>query len=720
FDFNVFASDLFSQLIVRKTAQADVEEGSLGATVDLRTARPFDYDGFTFAASTQLTHGDMGGKTDPRIAALVSNTWADGKFGALMSFAVSERRTLEEGSGSGRWAGGTSNGNFNVASPFAPARLATTFHPRFPRYTLMEHDQQRMGVTGSLQFKPTDRTQFSLDALYSKIEASRDEKYIEAISFSRGACAAATTPAGAACRAAGAGGKPETIVRDGVIENGAMVYGLFDDVDIRSESRHDEWNTVFTQIGLEGEHEFTDNFKLSGKVGTSSSKHENPIQTTIIMDKYNVDNYSYDYRGDPYKPVLDYGIDPTDGTGWTLAEIRLRPQYVQNDFDIGQLDFNWNISPSFRLKGGVQAKDYSFSTREMRRASEVAVPSFSNGGTLIPPTLTDLASLSGVNGSPGTWVIPDYQAFADLFNIYSNTGAFALAERAVNTRSVDEEDRGVYLQGEFSTDLGSIPVSGNFGVRYVRTKQISTGFNTLGSVVAPTTVEREYSDTLPSMNLVAEVAPDLLIRLGAAKVMSRPGLGSLTPGMTVAVAGGARTVAAGNPDLDPIRATTVDLGVEWYFNEGAMLGLGLFYKDIESFIQNTRYVQVYSDSGLPASLLEGTGASVSDDFTFTAPINTPGGELTGLEANYIQPFTFLPGKWANLGVQLNYTYVDSQIQYLTPAGANSFKDDLTGLSKHSWNATVFYEGERFSGRVSATNRDDYLLQVPGTEAGFNA
>ena len=718
FDFNVFASDLFSQLIVRKTAQADVEEGSLGATVDLRTARPFDYDGFTFAASTQLTHGDMAGKTDPRIAALVSNTWADGRFGALMSFAVSERRTLEEGSGSGRWAGGTSNGRFNgcpadpsttpVTSPFPEACAADVYHPRFPRYTLMEHDQQRIGVTTSLQFKPTDRTQFSLDALYSKIDATRDEKYIEAISFSRGGSSNPLTS-----------GKPQTIVRDGVIENGALVYGLFDDVDIRSESRHDEWSTVFTQIGLEGEHEFTDNFKLSGKIGTSSSKHENPIQTTIIMDKYNVDNYSYDYRGDPYKPVLDYGIDPTSGTGWTLAEIRLRPQYVRNDFDIGQLDFNWNISPGFRLKGGVQAKDYSFSTRELRRASEVSVPAFPDGGTLVPGDLTTLASLTGINGSPGTWAIPDYEAFANLFNIYSNTGTFALAERAVNSRSVDEEDRGVYLQGDFSADLGSIPVSGNFGVRYVRTTQSSTGTATASGTPVLSTVTREYSDTLPSMNLVAEVRPDLLVRLGAAKVMTRPGLGSLTPGVTVNVSGGARTVSGGNPNLDPIRATTVDLGVEWYFNEGAMLGLGLFYKDIESFIQNTRFVQVYSASGLPASLLEGTGASVTDDFTFTAPLNTPGGELTGLEANYIQPFTFLPGKWANLGVQLNYTYVESQIQYLTSTGANSFKDDLTGLSKHSWNATVFYEGERFSGRVSATNRDDYLLQVPGTEAGFD-
>ena len=706
FDFNVFASDLFSQLIVRKTAQADVEEGSLGATVDLRTARPFDYDGFTLVASGQASYADMGDTTDPRVAGLIANTWADGKFGALLSVAYSERRALEEGSGSGRWARGTSNNGFNPASPYAPALSADTFHPRFPRYTLMEHDQKRTGVTASLQFKPTDRTQFAFDALYSKIDAVRDEKYIEAISFSRGASQ---------------NGKPQTIVRDGVVENGVLVYGLFDDVDIRSESRHDEWNTVFTQLGLEGEHEFTDNFKISGKLGTSKSEHENPIQTTIIMDKLNVDNYSYDYRGNPYSPVIDYGIDPTDPNGWTLAEIRIRPQYVENDFDVAQLDFNWNISPGFRLKGGLQAKDYSFSTRELRRSTEglTGVPMFTDGTRIVPTDLTEQASLSGVNGSPGTWVIPDYQGIADFYDIYSNSGPFALNERAVNTRSVEEEDRGVYLMGEFSADLGAIPVSGNVGVRYVRTKQSSTGIATASGTPVATTVSREYSDTLPSMNLVAEITPDFLIRVGAAKVMTRPGLGSLTPGVTVNVSGGARTVSGGNPNLDPIRAKTADLGFEWYFDEGAMLGLGLFYKDIESFIQTTRVVQPYSASGLPASLLDGTGAGVNDDFVFSVPLNTPGGELTGFEANYTQPFTFLPGKFANLGVQLNYTYVDSQIQYLTSTGANSFKTDLTGLSKHSWNATLYYEGERFSGRVSATNRDDFLLQVPATESGFD-
>lgn len=704
FDFNVFASDLFSQLLVRKTASAEVEEGSLGATVDLRTARPFDYDGFTMAASWQAAHDQASGSTSPRLAALMSNTWADGRFGALLSVAISERKGVEEGTGTVRWANGPSNGGFSAASPFAAARSASVFHPRFPRYTLMEHDQQRVGITTSLQFKPSDRTTLSLDGLYSKIDATRDEKYIEAYSFSRTGT-----------------GKPQMIVRDGEIRDGALVYGLFDDVDLRAENRHDEWSTTFKQLSLEAEHKFTDNFKLSGRIGSSRSGHDNPVQATIMMDKLNVDGYSYDYRGDPYKPVFNYGVDPTDPNGWTLSTIRLRQNYVENDFDTGQVDFNWNISPGFRLKGGVLAKDYSFASREFRRtATETVVPNFAGGTAIVPANLTELASLSGLSGAPGTWVVPDFNAIANLFGIFSGQGTFAMGQFAASTRSVEEEDRGGYLQGEFSIDLGPVPLSGNFGVRHVRTRQSSTGVASATGTPVTTTVAREYSDTLPSMNLVAEISPDFLVRLGAAKVMSRPGLGNLTPGVTVNVSGSARTVAGGNPLLDPIRAKTLDLGFEWYFNEGAMLGVGLFYKDIDSFIQNTRETRSYASSGLPASLLEGTTASPTEDFVFTVPVNTPGGELKGLEANYTQPFTFLPGLWSNLGVQLNYTYVDSQIQYLTSAGANAQKTDLTGLSKHSWNATVFYEGKRFAGRVSATNRDDYLIQVPGTEVGFDS
>lgn len=704
FDFNTFASELFSQLLVRKTASPEVEEGSLGATVDLRTARPFDYEGFTFTGSAQMGYSDLSDDTKPRASALISNTWADRRFGALFSVAYTDRTIVEEGAGSGRWAQGTSNGNFAASSPYAPARLASTMHPRFPRYSLQEHDQERLGITTSLQFAPSDSTEISLDMLYAKFKADRTEDYIEAISFSRGASQ---------------GGKPQTIVRDGAIDgNNNLVYGLFDNVDVRSESRFDKATTTFTQLGLSFDHKFSDDFSMSGLFGRSKSDYDKPIETTIIMDKLDVDGYSWDYRGNSRLPAINYGVSPTDPNGWTLAEVRVRPSRVVNTFDNAQLDFDWGISAGFRIKAGLLSKKYVFDSKEWRRPSELVVPLFSDGTKNVPASWVVLASLYGID-APGnsTWVVPDYERFAREFNVNGNSGLFAVADRPVNTRVVEEKDDGVYLQGEFDVDIGSIPLSGNFGVRYVKTKQTSTGFATVGTTPVRTTVEREYNDTLPSFNLVAEITPDFLIRLGAAKVMARPGLGFLTPGVTVNVAGGARTVTGGNPNLDPFRAKTGDLSFEWYFQEGALLGLGFFYKDIDSFVQNARETRPYSTSGLPLSLLDGTGAGPDDEFTFTIPLNTPGGPLKGVELNYQQPFSFLPGKWSNFGVQFNYTYVDSKIQYLTNTGSASLRTDLTGLSRNAYGATLYYDGERFSGRVSTAKRDDYLTAVPAADVG---
>ncbi|MEZ6024323.1 MAG: hypothetical protein R3C16_13135 [Hyphomonadaceae bacterium] len=101
FDFNVFASELFNAITVRKTAAASVEEGSLGATVELQTARPFDYRGFTMAISGQAGYNDLSENTDPRMAFLVSNRWGD--FGALFSLHIPRATVWKRGASSVRW-----------------------------------------------------------------------------------------------------------------------------------------------------------------------------------------------------------------------------------------------------------------------------------------------------------------------------------------------------------------------------------------------------------------------------------------------------------------------------------------------------------------------------------------------------------------------------------------------------------------------------------------
>lgn len=703
FDFNVFASDLFNEILVRKTAAAEIEEGSLGATVDLRTARPFDYDGFTFVTSAQLGYNDLSEDSNPRGAMLLSNTFADGSVGALLSVAYTDRTLIEQGHSTVRWDRGNSSGGFNASSPFTAALGSDVYHPRIPRYGVLEHDQQRLGITTSLQWEPNPGTLLTLDGMYARFEAERTENFLEAISFSRTGQ-----------------GKPQTIVRDGSVSaNGNLEYGLFDNVDVRSETRFDELDTRFRQFSFDLTHEFSDSLQLHALAGRAKSTFDNPIQTTITLDHADADGYSWDYRGNNREPIIDYGFDVTNPANWSfvqgLSEIRLRPQTTDNDLDTLQLDLNWQATDSFSVQGGLSWKEYEFRTTERRRSSETQVPALPAGVTL--GDLSTVFSANDLAGGIGSWLVPDLDAFNDIFGIYGNSGDFALSNTITsvrgNNRSVTEEDTGIWLQGQLETSFMGRPLRGDFGVRYVETEQSSSGFALVGGQQVALTVERSYSDTLPSMNWVWEASDDFLIRFGAAKVVARPGLGNLTPGVSVSVSGGSRTVAGGDPFLDPFRATTADLSFEWYFAERSLLGLSLFYKDIDSFVQTSRETRPFSSSGLPESLLAGTGASASDDFQFNIPVNTPGGELTGFEFTWQQPFSFLPEPFDGFGAIFNYTYVDSEIQYVTSSGAASLKTDLVGLSNDAYNATLYYEKDRFSARVSMAYRDDYLTTVPG-------
>ena len=193
-----------------------------------------------------------------------------------------------------------------------------------------------------------------------------------------------------------------------------------------------------------------------------------------------------------------------------------------------------------------------------------------------------------------------------------------------------------------------------------------------------TEVTRKYDDVLPALNLVYDFSETLLVRLGAAQGddASRT-LASLNPGATVSVSGNARTVTAGNPELDPFEADAYDLAFEWYFANESLLSVALFYKDIKTFVQTIRETRPFTDNplGLPDSVAIaacGTtpGCSPSASWDFTLPANTPGGDLKGYEIAYQQPFSFLPGAWNNFGAILNYTGVESEIDYLNAAGAD--------------------------------------------------
>ena len=151
FDFNIFASELFNNIIVRKTAEAWVDEGAIGAVIDLRTARPFDFDGFNAVVSGQMAYNDLSEEWNPRASALVSNTW--GNFGALLAVAYTERDILEEGASTVRWQTNDFVSCSACSSDDEFARVNDAYHPRIPRYGRLVHNQERTGVNFALQWQ---------------------------------------------------------------------------------------------------------------------------------------------------------------------------------------------------------------------------------------------------------------------------------------------------------------------------------------------------------------------------------------------------------------------------------------------------------------------------------------------------------------------------------------------------------------------------------------
>jgi TonB-dependent receptor len=769
FDFNVFAAELFNSITVRKSSSANVEEGSLGATVDLQAARPFDFDGFHITGAVRGRYNDLNRQIDPRASLMVSDTFMDGKLGVLVSAAYSKRRLLEEGFSTVRWDNGpssqgfcapiglTSQGTNATQATCGPAaqgvaRLPGTaasiaaynasndpanFHPRLPRYGRLTHDQDRLGITAAVQFAPTDNTLITAEFLYSKLKATRQEDFLEAISFSR---------------TASQGGKPQTSVVEAQYDaNGALLYGVYNGVDIRSESRFDELSTEFTQPTLTIMQKLGESLTLNGRIGRAKSEFRNPVQTTTTLDALNVNGYVLDFRNSDRTPAISYPFDPaiaggaltivpvpvvTSGTqpstiaNTTSSEIRIRPQGANNRNDVVHLDLAWEaLADTLTLNVGGDYKQYEFDTYEFRRVNQ-------NDTIFLPPNGASIASLTttvsnfgrGMDipaGTATTWVIPNLPAIASAYDIYCNClksgpaggpGDFTLSSitngnARGNNRRVTETDKSAYIMADYKTELLGLPIRGNIGVRYVETHIAAEGYQATGGGTL-VSVENTYDDWLPSFNMAANVADNFIVRLAAAKVMARPQLGNLNPGGTISTTG-TLSVTAGNPLLKPFRANTVDLSFEYYHGKGAFVGIGLFYKDIGTYIQSLRTNIPYNQTGLPLSLLPSnfTGEEV---FQVTTPINTNGGALKGIEINVQQPFSFLPGILKNAGITANYTYVQSKIDYqVSPTATTVIRDNLLNLSPNAFNATLYYDDGKFSMRGSIAYRSDYLTRVPG-------
>lgn len=748
FDFSAYPSEIFSSLTVRKSSTADSEEGSLGATVDLRAPRPFDYkEDLILTASAKAIYSDLSKDVGPRLAGLVSKKFgSNGEFGFLIGAAYTQRDTRDEGYAPSSILPATADQGFCSPIGYVPQNPGTNavrgssatmcgtgvprtstpaaydqinkdnvFLPRLPRYERSDQHYSRLGVTGSLQWQPDDSTDVVLDGIYTRYKVSRDDFYLMALSFGRGLSAQ---------------GKPETSVVDvHVTPQGSVDYGLFNGVDVVSQVYRNDYTTTLKQGTLTFRHDFSDRFKMDGQVGFNQSRLKEPIRANVITYANNVNGFSYDIRDSDFA-IIDYGFDVTNPDNFvyspnTAADGTQTSQVTANRGGATTTNKMVKLNGAFEatdwltLRFGGQFRQSDFKAFDEARNSSVN-PALPNGVTLGSiSTSVDGFGKGLPSGVPTSWAAVDWDKFVDTVDFYNNPAyqffGPADGQNLGRNYEVSEKEKSAYVMADIDHYFGSVRVRGNIGVRYVKTFQRSFGYVS-GVGVVPVTIKRSYDDWLPSMNLSADLTDKLTFRVAAAEVMARADLPQLSPGTSIAPP--TRSASVGNPFLNPTRAKTLDLSLEWYFGRGSLLSGGFFYKKIDTYIQTVTRLIPFSETGLPASLLEGQPVSAADLFTISSQINTPGGPLKGFEVNYQQQFNFLPGFLKNMGALVNYTRVTSDIDYILNATTGaSGTYPLIGLSKNQANATLYYEDSKFSIRGSVNYRSGYIRSVPSIGTG---
>ena len=678
FDFNIFASDLFTRIDVSKSFSAEQTEGGLAGTVGLYTAKPFDYGGFKAAGSFKAGTNTATEDFQPRIAGLVSNNW--GEFGALFSIAYSTRETEEQGYNTYRWRPRTSRGSDISNLPQAQQDAIEGNMYRFPRgnrLSVWSSEQERLGITSALQWAPSDNAELTLDVLYGEFSGERDELHLASRGSSSTWLGGGTTVDGVEY--------PNSVINE-IRVNSAneVVYLDVSGANIATETRRQEADNTFGQIVLSGEWDITDRLNVTGLIGIEESDYDLPISDKFYLEQHN-DVISV-YNG--LSAYNEYGFDTTDASLWRAHEIDFEEVYQSTTYENAKLNLAYMVTDNYTVKGGVSFQKFE---NEQRRArfNNFLRSDWQSGA--VDDDVTAVARTFDQHDDQA-WTIVDFNAALAQFGVTRDPSTFQDSRFNVG---VTEETIAAYLQLDWDQDLGGMPFRGNIGLRYYDTETTpvdnEANLSSTGS----------YDGVLPSFNASLEPVEGFIVRAAYSENINRLPLGRLSPvRYSVNVEAGDITVSqSSDPSLDPYLSDNYDLSLEYYFGDVGMVTAGLFHKNIVNFPTTATVADVPFGS---------TGADLADLAAFTEVVNPSNDtivnqfsrpvsdgelELTGLELAFTTDFFFLPGALSNAGFTGNYTFLDA--------------DEVAGLSENSFNGTLFYETDTWGGRVSANYRSDY-------------
>lgn len=762
-DFRDMASELVKSLDVIKGSEARLTEGGIGGTIQINTRKPNEFKSNFLSASVEGQYNDLIGDVMPKFNITGVYKPTD-RFGILLNVTGSDKSTVIHAIRNTEWNRMADYDNSPEKTSIHPDFASVNnqddcnnntdclkqwwdFNPYLPRYGVWERDEKRISANTMLEYQFTDNLSGHVGYTYNRRDKTAHDRNLqfEATSTARLA--------------------PGTIRTDA--RHNVIGYEASNAI-ITNRTLNFAWDQE-TQMVETGFHFVNERFDITGLVATSKAKQDIDSREANISAS-GVGGITVDLNGEGL-PELDFSsayyrnvddltdrsntFDVNDLTSYnTRTRFKYNPLTDETQEDMGKFDVIFSPESGFftKFRAGLQTTKQSFANTNQEyniiRDQGVAY----NG---IVWTQADHQEVVNGNINRSPKFFKGYDLDVDALSYFStlDTAGFIDAMRnkvgenvtrndidqKVGNFDVEVETFAAYVQAEFATMIGYMPVSGNFGVRSVNTDTAANGDvrirvivdqldengnpavnpetgDYLGGIedidhpdtfLGRKTVKADYNDVLPSVNVTFGLIPEKLeLYVGAAKVMARPRIGdinvnancTLYTNTLAQLDNTANVCTGGNPYLKPYRATQTDVALTWYPDENSIVSAVWFTKDITSWTidREVNYdVDFFGDGRV---------------WDVTQKVNGKGVDVQGLELQAQTTFSWLPGFWSGFGGSVNYTYMESKNVGLY----NSLTGEelpFPSQSENSYNITGFYETDTWSARLAYNYRDEYLAVV---------
>jgi iron complex outermembrane recepter protein len=739
--------ELLAGVDVYKNPSADLIEGGIGGLVNLRTRLPFDSKGQVFSVSASGTLGDLRNQLEPSYSALYSNRWDTpiGEIGILADVAFSRSATRTDG---------VQVEAYYPRTDLEPGR--TVYIPKGIDWRQLDFTRQRFGAYGALQWKPASNLDVTATFFQSRYKFHWDEHAI----FAQNNAYNITPAAGTQFQYDDRGVFIKGTETDTNPADGGMPFND----DVRSADQKSNTTDISGSIKwrptdrltlrVDVQHIHATERSFDSTVATGVNLPSETVDLTQGVPRVSVDqnylndpnNYYWAFTMDQqsrnvanewaYRADLDYDLD----AGF-LKSFQFGGRMTNTHANNKASPYNWQaVSQTWQVPGVLPhlayLSQYPLASQDFNFGSN-----YYHGGANVPTSVIFPAT-SQATGYPDTYFALHNLSTQICEEAYaaSSCPTFALAAFG-DAQSNIQREKNYALYGNLKFDFSDMdfPLSGNVGLRWVRTQTSANGFvvqpapisgapaggPVFTGVTEAIVAKNHYNYFLPSLNLLYKFSPDLQARFAAARAITRPDFNTLQAYTPLSAAydqtSGTynfNSTASGNPYLKPTSSTQFDAALDWYFGKASSLTATAFYKHLNNIIRNV--ATPYDFAGVTYNL--------------TQPTNVGTANIKGFEVGYNQAFTFLPGLLNGLGISSNFTFVDSKTKvnvsslqsnsaaYVSANGVDTngaiFGSlPLEGLSKYSYNLTGYYEKGILSVRLAYNWRSKYLLatNVNGTQ-----